>query len=246
MAAFGVACLATATADTGHQQLTIGGRPFDLLGSEQWSGHLHLDWQSRYVTEGRDNLDGDGIYAAAVEVGWHDLTLGGWWGDSPDADYEETNLSFGWSHTTGDWEYYLSYSWKTFPKEGESDHEPGAGIAWSGLPWNLSLALDAWHSFDATGTFLEASLTREFELGEAFTVETALSLGYNAGYVTDGHHGWNHLGFSVTGHWHFAEGWNIHASAAWCEALKRDSFLHPGDIALGSFGHVGIGVAYTF
>lgn len=247
LSALGCTALTLAAhADTGHQENTSGPRSFDLLGSDGWSGHVHLDWHSRYVTEGRDNLDGDPIQAATVEVGWNNFTLGGWWGDSPEAGYEETNLSLGWSHTQGDWEYYLSYTWKTFPKDGEYDHEPGAGVAWSGLPWDMSLALDAWHSFDATGTFFELSLNKEIELGGKFSLETTLSLGYNAGYIEDGHHGWNHLGLSLTGHWHFNEAWSVHASAAWCQELQRDVTWHPGDLGLGSFGYVGIGVEWAF
>ncbi len=235
-----------AAADSGHEQDNSGGRFFDLLGGTGWSGHVHADWESRYVTEGRDNLDGNGIFSTTVEAGWKDFTMAGWFGDSPDADYEETNLALAWSRATGDWSYYLSYAWKTFPKDGGHDHEPAAGISWAGLPGGIAANVDAWHSIDASGTFLEFSLAKEFKCSECFALECSVAVGYNEGYVSDGHHGWNHLGFKATGHWHLNKAWSLHATAAWCEAIHRDTFRHPGDAALGSFGHVGVGIEWTF
>ncbi|MZR62863.1 hypothetical protein [Alcanivorax sp. DP30] len=43
-------------------------------------GSLNTQWQSRYISEGRDNLDGSGFYTASMDLSVSDFAAGVWQG----------------------------------------------------------------------------------------------------------------------------------------------------------------------
>lgn len=235
-----------AFAEDEHQLGTAAAGTLDLIEPSAFSGHIHVDWHSRYVSEGRDNLDGDGIASTTVELGWEDLTVAGWFADSPDADYQETNLSVLWTYDVADWNFYGGYTWLTFPQDGGHDHELGAGVGWKGLPAGISAALDAYFSMAATGTFLDLSVAREIKLTDHTSLEPTMGIGYNQGYVTDGHEGWNHYQYGLIWHWHGFDHCSIHAATTWTNAINRNPYRDPGDAALGSFAQLKCWIKWEF
>jgi hypothetical protein len=42
--------------------------------------HVHLGWESRYFSEGRDSLDGGSLFVSSFEMGWEHLAGGVWYG----------------------------------------------------------------------------------------------------------------------------------------------------------------------
>ena len=75
---------------------------------------LSVDWESRYVSEGRDNLDGDGLASVEAAAGYSGFELGAWAAESPDQDYTEFNYwlayAYEWEAFTFSFGYTLSYS----------------------------------------------------------------------------------------------------------------------------------------
>jgi hypothetical protein len=217
-----------------------------LNGESDWGLHLHSDFESRYSSEGRDALDGDGLVSATFEAAWKAVSVGIWYGRSPDQAYDELQLSSALSWAWKELEWYVAYTHLRFPEDGGHDHEIGIGTAWSGLPWQLSLALDAYHSLDAEGTFIEASLHREFGLAENLRLVPAIVFGVNQGYVADGHDGANHLALRLGAEYSLNDSVTLTAHLSQSFAIRRDADRYPGDGQLRDFFHLGIGLGYEF
>ncbi|MFN7342080.1 MAG: hypothetical protein ACK5TA_01970, partial [bacterium] len=149
--------------------------------------HVHTGLESRYFSEGRDALDGASIWANSFEFGLAHFAAGLWYGNSPNQSYDELQLSLALIQTFGDFEANIGYTHYIFPFDGSHDNEIGTGITWTGLPAEIEITADIYHSFDADGYFAELSTSREFEITAPFSVTFSSVLGINQGYVSDGH-----------------------------------------------------------
>lgn len=208
--------------------------------------HFHAGWESRYVSEGRDNLDGDGLITGIFEVGWKYLSLGVWYADSPNNSYNELQINAALTKEWGDFEAYLGYTHLRFPEIGDPhDHEIGAGFAWSGLPYELVIALDAYNSIDNSGTFFELTCAGEYEVCERWTFSPGITFGVNQGYVSDGHDGANHIAAFLGVDYAVTDSVSIGAHFAYNFALERE-VLRGGDALLKDFFHTGVGVSWEF
>lgn len=164
----------------------------------------------------------------------------------PEQSYDELQLSTALSWDWKDLEWYVAYTHFRFPLEGNHDHEIGAGVSWSGLPGEVALGLDGYYSFDAGGTFIETSLSREFDLSNRLQLTPALVFGMNQGYVADGHDGANHVELRLGGTYSLTDAISMTVHASYNFALDRDAARYSGDALLKDFFHVGVGLTYEF
>jgi hypothetical protein len=222
----------------------IFGRFFD--NEDGWNFHEHVDYESRYASEGRDALDGDSLVSGTFEAGWNALSAGVWYAKSPDQSYDELQLSTALSWDWEDLEGYVAYTHLRFPRDGGHDHEIGAGASWTGLPGEVALGVDAYYSFEADGAFITASLSREFDLNDRFQLTPAIVFGMNQGYVTDGHDGANHFDLRLGGACSLTDSISLTAHLSYNIALDRDAARYSGDELLKDFFHFGFGLAYEF
>ena len=79
------------------------------------TAHAHLGWEAKYLSEGRDTLDGDSLFVSSFELGWKHLTGGIWYGNSPDQTYDELQFSLALSQSVNNIEFYLGYTHLAFP-----------------------------------------------------------------------------------------------------------------------------------
>ncbi len=222
------------------QALTIHHRE-----TEGFQGMLRTDWQSRYASEGRDNLAGDSLWGKSVELSWQSWSWGAWHGESPDQDYDELQLSAAWHKEFDAWEFYGGYTHLRFPHDGSHDHELGIGLIHKGCPWGIEHALDVYHSIEAGGYFAEATATRAWELGEKSSIELAAVFGVNQGYIADGHDGANHLALQAGWSYALTESLSVSSHAAYSWGIGRKAAA-AGDDALEDFFHAGLGLEWIF
>ena len=221
---------------------------FDRVLDEEegWTFHLHTDYESRYVLEGRDSLDGDGLATATFEAAWNVVSVGMWYGISPDQSYDEFQIS---TAVSGDWrglEWHVACTHLRFLADEAHDTEIGTGVSWAGLPWGLALALDANYSTDAEGAFLEATLDREFRVFEHLRLTPSMAFGMNQGFVADGHDGANHIALRFDGEYPLTRTTSLVAHIGYNFAIDSDADEHPDDELLRDFLHVGIGLRCEF
>jgi hypothetical protein len=223
-------------------------RVFDrkFEGAEDWNFHFHTDFDSRYATEGRDSLDGDGLASATFEAAWNAFSAGVWYGGSPGQRYDELQISAAANWEWKDLEGYFAYTHLRFPSDDAHDNEIGAGIVWSGLPLDLQWGADAYHSFDAEGVFIETYLGRELVISDRFRITPAIVFGVNQGYVADGHDGANHLAPRLDAEFSLTDSITLAAHASYSFGIDADAASHPGDDLLGDFFHAGFGLRWEF
>ncbi len=203
-------------------------------------------WESRYFSEGRDALDGDALWVSSIDYSWESFSAGVWYGSSPDVSYDELQLGVAWHHSfSDDLEGYVSYTHYELPSDDEDDDEIGFGFAYTGCPLDIEFALDAYHSFEAEGFFVEATASREWELTEKLSANTALIFGINQGYVADGHDGANHIAASVGLSYALTESLSISVHGTYSRGIDKDSAA-PDDDLLKDFVHTGVGLEWSF
>ena len=208
-------------------------------------GQAYLGWESRYFSEGRDDLDGDSLFISSFEFNWKNISAGVWYGNSPEQRYDELQLSLAISHSIGDFDFYGSYTHFRFPLENSNENELGVGAAWSGLPNEIELSIDAYYSFETDGFFAEVAASREFSITDKLALNFSVPIGINLGYVDDGHDGANNIAARVGWDYTLSESLTLTAHTTYSWALDRDNSL-PGDEQLIDFFHGGIGLQWSF
>ncbi|MDG2122647.1 MAG: hypothetical protein P8J87_03055 [Verrucomicrobiales bacterium] len=244
---FGISIIygfSTVVAVFGHETETT--LPFKRPHAhEAIESHAHLGWESSYLSEGRDSLDGDSLLVGSFEMAWQHLAGGIWYGYSPDQRYDELQITIGLTQSLGEFEFYGGYTHLRFPFADLHDNELGAGVAWSGLPLDIGLSADIYYSFDADGYFAEISAAREFEITDQLSFNFSSPLGINQGYVPDGHDGANHFALRFGLEFALTKSVSVTAHATQSWALDRNAAF-PGDEQLIDFFHSGVGFQWKF
>ncbi len=204
-----------------------------------------LEWDSRHVSEGRDNLDGDSLAGIAVEADVGNLTLGLWYADSPGQRYREANAYIHYGLVWRDLEGYVAYNHLRFLADDEHDNEISTGIAYTHLPLNSTIGLDATWSFDAEGAFGEVSLGSEFQLFEWLTLRPSATLGFNAGFIADGHDGANHGGVRLEAAVPINRLFELTGYVAGTWAIDADPARYPDDAQLKNVMYGGISLQFS-
>ena len=103
-----------------------------------------------------------------------------------------------------------------------------------------------YHSFEADGSFMELSVKKGHRIDENLHVSVRGILGANAGYVTDGHDGLNHVQLRANVAYQSSERIGIYAYVGYNRAIDRDATRYAGDELLDNFFLGGTGMTYRF
>lgn len=240
---FALILLAVATS-TAHEP--EAQQPFERPHAHAaFEARFHAGWESRYASEGRDNLTGDSFATTSIELGWQHLTAGAWFGKSPEQNYDELQLTVGLTETFGPLKAFLAYTYLQFPAGDHEDHEISLGAEWTELPLGLELSANAYYSLGVDGAFIEAGLHREIFARDRLSLRGSVLFGVNQGYVPDGHDGANHLAVRLESEFALTKSFAITAHLAYSWALSQDAAL-AGDAQLIDFFHGGVGVQWAF
>ena len=202
--------------------------------------------ESHYVTEGRDNLDSDSIQTTRLLASQGPFSLLVWNGWGYDSGYDELNIVPSLNYSAENLDVYLNYNRKEFFESGESDNEIGAGFAWNGLPYDLALALDWYHSFDAAGSFIELSAGVDGIYRNRLHLSGRAVLGINANYIPDGHDGANHVSLELDASYPLTGTLTAAGILRYNIAIDSDPVKFPGDALLDDLFWVGAGISFLF
>jgi len=176
------------------QSLTalIASSTYLVCQSLALSGELDVGYDSRYISEGRNNLVEGGI--TWIQLSYEvkpSLSLIGLYGAGQ--DYDELNLSLVYAKTVSAVDYYISYTRLEFFEDNMNDNELGMGAAYSfltAIPFNI--AADAVYSVEAGGSFIEFSLGSEIAIYTALMLSPYIKAGLDFGYASADKKGHNH------------------------------------------------------
>lgn len=156
------------------------------------SGELDVGYDSRYISEGRNNIVDGGI--AWIQLS-HELassmSLVGLYGAGN--DYDELNLSLVYSKTVSEVDYYISFTRLEFFQDNLNDNELGLGAAYAFSTYvPFTMAVDAVYSTDAAGAFVELSLATDVVIKPDLTLRPYIKAGLDFGYASANKKGHNH------------------------------------------------------
>ena len=211
--------------------------------------HAHVLWESRYVTEGRDNLSGEGLVSVSSDFNVGEVfSVIPWLADGIGTDYREFNLSFvGGTRLTDNFLLYAGYTWLYARAQDESanDDEVSLGFVYEWTK-NLSAAAVAYHSFYASGTFIETTVRYGASISQTLDYSLQAILGANDGYVIDGHDGLNHFQLRANIEYEPVKNVQLYSLVGYTRAINRDAYNYAEDETLGNFVWAGIGFIYLF
>lgn len=210
--------------------------------------HTHFQAESRYVTEGRDNLSGDGLVSVSSEFIVGEATFLPWYAVSPGADYSELNLNLIYGILpTEDLAIYFGYNHIRSREldERANDNEISLDLVHK-LINRVALGAGIYHSFEAGGSFLEMTVKYFDKPDKRAHYSVQAGLGVNAGYVSDGHTGLNHFQLRTNMSYLPVIQVELYAYAAYTAAINRDAIQYTGDELLGDFFWGGVGFVYVF
>jgi len=206
-----------------------------------WTLRGRVGWDSKYISEGRDNLEVGGLVTFETAVEKSGFCLGAWYGFGDSEDYDELNLYGQYGFALGPFESYVGDTRLEFPEEDASDNELSAGTAYAASP-RLTPAVDYVYSTEADGAFVEVSLRSEISLSrERVTLCPYVLEGLDFGYVSGDYDGPNNFQVGVELCWRLSEHLALsgYAARSWAHVnLEREGL---GDESWG-----GLGIACEF
>ena len=218
----------------------------------QFGWHTHLLWESRYVSEGRDNLSGESLVSLSSDLTIDDVNFVPWVAHSPGADYTELNLNVVYATTlTEKLAASIGYNHirARYQDERATDNEISLDLGYKLLK-QTGLFASIYHSFEGKGPFSGSFInigTRYFDpLSKKLHYSVAVSLGANAGYISDGHNGLNHFQINASASYLPVIKVEFYAYAGYSQAINRDAIRYAGDETLGDFFWGGVGLNYLF
>jgi hypothetical protein len=223
-------------------------KPYRTELEEQFRWHAHLLWESRYVTEGRDNLSGHGIYSLSTEINYNNLSFIPWVADGIGTDFYELNLNFIYGVKLLDnLDVFFMYTNIQSRLAGIrfSDDEVGLDLVY--FYNNLFyVTANIYYSFEFDGAFTELAVKKAYFIDNDLSLNLKAAVGFNSGYIPFGHNGINHGQFGAELSYQFIEAMEAYAYAGYNQAINRDTNRYPDDESLQDFFWGGIGLSYRF
>jgi len=243
----------TDEAEVSPVEIGVGGNigqenPYQSDAEDRRPIHIHFLWESRYVTEGRDNLAGDGLTSVFSDISLGNFTFAPWLAYGYESEYTEYNLNFVYGLKLMDQlEIYAGCHHLQTRLAGENDRDNEVSVDLVYMPTTLfDILTNGYYSFDARGSFWEFTLKREQMLNDQTVLTLRSVLGANEGYVPNGHDGLNHVQLRLNLAYYPASRIEIVPYVAYNFAIDSEPERFADDLTLHDFFWGGIGFVYHF
>ena len=207
--------------------------------------YVHFAIKNNYFSEGRDNLEGASLLEASFGADWRKLSGRITYATSPDANYDQLELSFSATKEVDNFTLYTTYTHLEYLSDNLNDNEIGFGGVFSGLPANMGLGVDGHYSFDSHGSFWELSLTHQNNIHENFSFSQSAILGINQAYISDGHTGNNHFQLLIDAEYTINKKLSSIAYLGYSWAIDADRSLQGDETLINAFSS-GIDWRWSF
>ncbi len=202
---------------------------------------MTLIWDSKYITEGRNNLDEGGLLSLELVASWDSISTGIWLADGTDSSYNELNFFLEYDFDIGNASAYLGYTRLEFPDDNASDNEISAGIVWPILN-AYEFGIHYVHATETDGGFLDLVFAWKMpQTNPNVSITPYVSQSIDFGYASDTHDGENNFQLGIESSWNINESWSFVGMLAhsWAQKdIDRDS--------LGDETWVSLGLATNF
>lgn len=210
--------------------------------------HLHPLWESRYISEGRDNLSGNGIVSVASEFNYNNIAFIPWAASGINSDYSELNLNIIYATQLFDtFEVFAGYNYILSHEASSNAHDNEISLDFLYFyDDKFQLISSVYYSFDAKGAFLELAVKKDYHLNDTLVLDIQTGLGFNADYVSDGHNGFNNVQFKAGLSYQVLDQLELYTYTSYSLAVNKDESRYAGDETLRNFFWGGVGFSYQY
>ncbi|MGC6426050.1 MAG: DUF481 domain-containing protein [Akkermansiaceae bacterium] len=206
-----------------------------------------VDWSSRHSSRGRDYLNGKGAFSQGIYLGAGHIGLELDRSGAMDDGTKEFNLDLYYYREFERFSMYAGYEYSDWATEDFQVDGQGLefGMTYFDFPAGFWVSGDVEYSIDRNGFFSELSMGADLELNDWVTLRPSVSVGFNSGYVNEGHDGWNHVVAGLAADFFVTDTFQVTASAAYNWAINRETNFvsFPDDVILNDFFFAGLTVA---
>ncbi|WP_285163739.1 hypothetical protein [Shewanella goraebulensis] len=197
--------------------------------AEDFEFDVGLGWDSKYISEGRNNLADGGVYLGGASVTSGDLTTYAAVVRGDTEHYTEWNFGLEYAlHLHEDLETIVGYQRLEFyGDERGHDNEFFAEIAYTGVNW-LIPSIAYTYATEAGGYFVEVSLHSPWQLTEQFSVTPYITQGFDFQYATEKHNGANHFQMGVEASYALSS--NMTISAHFSHVIAMDDIKKEAEV----------------
>ncbi|MGH1366452.1 MAG: hypothetical protein ACRBF0_23020 [Calditrichia bacterium] len=196
-------------------------------------------WESKYVSEGRNNLPDGGLATLEAAAAWINIALSTWIVTGTRENYQELQFTTEYSNAISNIEFYTAFTRLQFPADDASDNELSAGLAFAGLP-DITPAIDYVFSTGASGGFLEISLSSEQPMLEGMLTATPYILqAFDFGYASESFNGYNNFQLGLEVAMPFNETFGLAGSVAHSIAMDDVEKENLGNVSWFTIGLTG-------
>lgn len=187
--------------------LTLVFCSIDCFANSAIAAEFAISYDSRYVTEGRNNLKSGGIIwftankAANQKVS---ATFAYGVGTSTATDYDELNLILTYDDNIGSLNWYSNISVLMFFEDDDYDNEIGLGASYVVYD-SIEVFTDLYYSTKASGYFFETGIRHQLALTENWQLSGYVLSGFDFGYISPIHDGHNHNAFGMSLDFEYSE-----------------------------------------
>ena len=162
-----------------------------LLGhTNAFSSELSAGYSSRYVSEGRDNLDGHAIATLTADIGlpsnWSMLI---WHGEAAGIPYTESNVALAYNTRFSTIKTQISLN-KVYTHQSPDDEEVSIALETS---WHaLTISLNSVYSNNANGHFHSLFALYDIPINDTFSLTPFIEVAFDNGYASEAVNGHSH------------------------------------------------------
>jgi hypothetical protein len=164
------------------------------------ASELDIGYDSRYVSEGRNQLSAGGIYwiNGSHEVN-ENISLGIAYGLASDSqvNYDELNLIIGYSNSVEGFDYFIGYTRLEFLEDNESDDEISFAIEHTETDLLTPFA-NLVYSVEVDGYFIDIGAKKDFELSDKLSITPHMLMAFDFGYASAEKGGSNHAAIGAS------------------------------------------------
>ncbi|GEK54530.1 hypothetical protein PES01_13750 [Pseudoalteromonas espejiana] len=233
-------------------EVGIGGNIKTVDGSEYINHkldiHIHPLWESRYVSQGRDNLNTDGIASIAAEFNYENLAFIPWHATGVSSGYNELNLNVIYAaNLTERLTLYSGFNHIKTNEEGVKSNNNELSLDFEYYFTSDTQALASmYHALQAHGTFIELAIKKDYLIAESLMFALTTGVGFNHGYINDGHNGANNIKITANLTYQLLDKLSVQSYVSYSAAINKNEADYAGDESLHSFFWAGIGLNYQY
>lgn len=216
-----------------------------ILITEASAADLNLQYDSRYVTEGRNNLPQGGIVwlSGGNQIADHvTVILNYGYATSSEVNYDELNLTLEYANSVGILDWYVNYTSLQFFKDNLSDNELGIGASYP-LSDSVAPFADILYSTEAAGFFAETGIRFNQTLTTQWSFSAYLLAGFDFGYISPSHDGHNH--YAIGADFNYALNDQMSLSVIY-EITRGGNDISKEPEAKSNHNWMGLGFSTTF